>query len=115
MSTFRGAGPVVRLHERFTVTGPGPGLTLATTKRGPTRNSGCGLEARNTWPWLRAGTAIVTQRTAARATHEFIMERSSAKVRLRRRPDRDSEQLAHFFPPRTLSACAPMLESRESP
>src|SRR4030095_15536841 len=82
MSALRTPGLTVSLNERVTVTGARPGLTLATTKRGPIRNSGCGREARNTWPWPAVGAAA--QRNAAIATHDLIMPHSSAKVRLRR-------------------------------
>ena len=41
-------GLAVRLQERLRVTGPRPGLTLATTNKGPIRNRGLGSEARNT-------------------------------------------------------------------
>src|SRR4030095_3659934 len=103
MSVLLVTGPVVRLHERFTVTFGWRGLTLATTKSGPIVKSGCGCEARKTWLWPGIGIATAAQRKAAMAGHDVIMSRSSAKVRLHRRPDRDWEQLAHFFPPRTRS------------
>ena len=56
MSVLLVTGPVVRLQERFTVTVCWPGLTLATTKSGPIVKSGCGCEARKTWPWPGAGS-----------------------------------------------------------
>src|SRR5512138_893126 len=87
MSSFRVTGPVVRLHERFTVASAVPRLTFATTNRGPIKKSGCGREARKTWQWAGAGAASAAQTTAARATHDLIMRRSSAKVRLLRGPD----------------------------
>src|SRR5262245_24343791 len=87
MSAFRVTGPDVRLQERFTVTSAVPWLTLATTNRGPIVKSGCGREARKTWQRAGAGAASAAQTTAARATHDLIMGRSSAKVRLLRGPD----------------------------
>src|SRR5580765_4830786 len=87
MSILLVTGPIVRLQERFTVTLCWPGLTLATTKSGPIVKSGCGCEARKTWLWPGVGIATAAQRKAAMAVHDLIMSRSSAKVRLHRRPD----------------------------
>src|SRR5262245_39046113 len=95
MSALRTPGLTVRLNERLTVTGARPGLTWATTKRGPIRNSGWGREARKTWPWPAVGTAA--QRNAAIATHDLIMPRSSAKVRLYRPAGSDSMHSKHRF------------------
>ena len=84
MSTFRVTGPAVRLHERFTVMSGMPWLTPATTNRGPIMKSGCGREARKTWPWPGAGVTSAAHTAAAKATHDLIIWCSSAKVRLRR-------------------------------
>ena len=79
MSALLVTGPVVRLHERLTVTCGMPGLTLATTKRGPIMKSGCGRDARNTWARPGAGVVTTAQRTAHSATQDLIMWPSSAK------------------------------------
>ncbi len=63
---------VERLHERLTVTCGMPWLTLATTKRGPIVKSGCGRDARKTWPWPGTGVVTAAQRAAATATHDLI-------------------------------------------
>src|SRR6266849_4400241 len=55
---FPAAG--VKLHERFTLTGPRSGRTLAATKSGPIAKSGFGLVARNTWARVGAGVTVTS-------------------------------------------------------
>src|SRR2546422_6337458 len=55
MSPALSVGGTARLNSTSTGTSPGSGVTLARMKSGPIVNSGCGREARKSWPWAVAG------------------------------------------------------------